>query len=173
MTNSFKDRFGMALFSGRWILTFLYFGLQIAMVLYAYKYSVMIFHLVEEVSSLAEEEFLLAVLGLVDIVMVANLIEMIKSGSYTIFVRRLKIENPDDRPQWLDHMSTGLQKVKMSASILGISSIHLLKDFLNLASPAEEVTKHITIHIVILLSTVGLALTERINSNKNHAQATH
>jgi len=164
----FKEEFGSFLFGGRWILAWLYVGLQVSMILYAYKYTILLIALCKDVVKSPEEMFMLSVLGLVDITMVANLIEMIKSGSYTIFVRRFHIADAEERPQWLDDMTAGLQKVKMSASILGISSVHLLRDFID----AEHVTSqtihtHVLIHLVILCSTLGLALTEKLTHEKH------
>lgn len=161
-----KDFIGRSLFSGRWLLAYFYIGLQLAMVLYAYKYTVEIIEMIRHVTSSPEDEFMLSILGLVDIVMIANLIDMIKSGSYTIFIRRVKFHQSEDQPQWLDHMSTGLQKVKMSASILGISSIHLLKSFVNASHEPWDVIKvQLIIHATFIIGTVALALTERITSN--------
>jgi uncharacterized protein (TIGR00645 family) len=107
---------------------------------------------------------MLAVLGLVDVVMIANLLIMVIIGGYEIFVSRLYIYNHPDRPEWMDHVNAGMLKVKLGAALIGISSIHLLKTFINAPNMADRVVFwQVVIHTIFMLSAVGLAYINRIS----------
>lgn len=129
-----------------------YLGLIVAQAIYCFKFMESLWELCLHFQGMEETKLMLAVLGLIDIVMIANLIKMIISGSYQSFVE--KIEN--------DHMekvSSGYLKVKMGGSLVGVSSIHLLQAFINSAQVStREVVIKASIHIIFLISTVGLAL---------------
>lgn len=170
-----KDYIGNFLFGGRWVLAVFYIGLQIGLLLYAIRFATLLWKDIVCVNTSTGDEFMLSILELVDIAMIANLVDMIKSGSYTIFVRRFRFNSSDDRPQWLDHMSTGLQKVKMAASILGISSIHLLKSFVNAANEDWIVVQHqMWLHGMFIIGLVALAITDWIGQYKTeHKAETH
>lgn len=158
-----EDRFEGFIFASRWIQMPLYTGLIIASVLYAYKFIVELIHLALHIQKLTEYEILLGILGLMDITMVANLLFMVIIGGYSTFVSRIHLSQHVDRPDWLDKMDGGTLKIKMASSLAIVSGIHLLRSFMNLKNlTAEEVKWQIIIHCVFLVSTLILALTERI-----------
>jgi uncharacterized protein (TIGR00645 family) len=106
---------------------------------------------------------MLIVLGLIDVVMIANLLIMVIIGGYETFVSRLNLREHPDQPEWLAHVNAATMKIKLSMALIGISSIHLLKTFIN----AEQMTEHaikwqVIIHITFIVSSVAIALTDRI-----------
>jgi uncharacterized protein (TIGR00645 family) len=109
------------------------------------------------------EEIMVAMVGLVDIAMVANLLIMIIQGNHQIFIRRLEISDPRDRPQWLDHIDSGILKVKVALSVVGITLVQLLKDFVNIEHVEWTTTLHrVELHAVALVSALIVAIIWRI-----------
>ncbi len=158
-------------FASRWFQLPMYVGLIAAGVLYAWKFAVELVHIMASVNSLSETELMLGVLTLVDIVMVANLLVMVIIGGYATFVSRLEtIEDHEDRPAWLDYVDAGTLKIKMAGALVGISGIHLLKAFINIAEKSHrDVMWQLAIHAVFLLSALALAWTEKIMASyKKH-----
>ena len=128
-------------------------------------------HLVEMVTvkNIAETEIMLIVLGLIDVVMISNLLVMVIVGGWETFVSRLELETHPDQPEWLSHVNAGVLKVKLATAIIGISSIHLLKTFINAASYDEKTLMWQTvIHVAFLASALAIAWTEQI-STAHHA----
>lgn len=151
------------IFWSRWFQAPMYLGLVLGAVIYAYKFLLELVHLCTHVNQLSEEAVMLGVLTLVDITMVANLITMVVIGGYSSFVSRLPVEDHDDRPDWLQKVDANSLKVKLVASLIGISAIHLLKSFINLeVKPFEQVKWQIIIHTTFLFSAIALAICERI-----------
>ncbi|MBF0297899.1 MAG: TIGR00645 family protein [Oligoflexia bacterium] len=149
------------IFTSRWFQAPMYAGLVIAGVLYAYKFIVELVHLAVNINTITEEFLLMGVLTLVDIVMVANLLNMVIIGGYSTFVSRLNISGHEDRPDWLDKINAGTLKVKLAGALVGISAVHLLKTFINISQKDVELVKwQIIIHVVFLFSTLLLAITE-------------
>ena len=102
-------------------------------------------------------------LGLIDVVMIANLLIMVIVGGYETFVSRLNLEGHPDQPEWLSHVNAGVLKIKLSTAIIGISSIHLLKTFINAANLSEHTIKwQVVIHVVFLVSAVAMAAVDRM-----------
>jgi len=158
-----ENKFEGVIFASRWIQMPLYTGLIVASILYAYKFLVELVHLTVHIQKLTEYEVLLGILGLMDITMVANLLFMVIIGGYSTFVSRIHLSQHVDRPDWLDKMDGGALKIKMASSLAIVSGIHLLRSFMNLKNVTyEEVKIQIIIHCVFLVSTLVLALTERI-----------
>lgn len=152
-----------AIFESRWFLYPINLGLILALVIYVIKFIVEDFFLLMHSPSLTTEEIMIAVLGLIDIAMVANLVVMIIQGSHQIFIRRLAIPDERSRPQWLDHIDSGILKVKVALSIAGITLIQILKDFVNIEHMDWEVVKHrMIIHAMVLVSAAVMALIWRI-----------
>lgn len=115
------------------------------------------------VTSLNETIIMLVVLGLIDVVMISNLLIMVIVGGYETFVSRLNLEGHPDQPEWLDHVNASVLKVKLATAIIGISSIHLLKSFINAANYDEKVLMWQTIiHITFLLSAMAIAMADRL-----------
>ena len=118
------------IFSSRWLQLPLYLGLILAQCVYVFLFGKELWHLVHKANSMGEQEIMLLVLGLIDVVMISNLLVMVIVGGYETFVSRLRLENHPDQPEWLSHVNASVLKVKLALSIIGISSIHLLKTFI-------------------------------------------
>ena len=134
-------------------------------------------HLVSDVGSLSENEVMLLVLGLVDVVMISNLLIMVIVGGYETFVSQLNLEGHPDQPEWLSHVNANVLKVKLAMAIVGISSIHLLQTFINASQTDPDTMLWQTIiHITFVISAVALAAIDRFLSPKpaaHHAPATN
>jgi len=173
------------IFASRWLQVPLYIGLIAAQAIYVYHFWVELIHLIEaafgnqaalaalvksvgykeitDISALNETIIMLVVLGLIDVVMISNLLIMVIVGGYETFVSRLHLENHPDQPEWLSHVNASVLKVKLATAIIGISSIHLLKTFINAANYDEKVLLWQTvIHFVFLLSAMAIAMADRI-----------
>jgi uncharacterized protein (TIGR00645 family) len=165
-----EQAFETVVFASRWIQAPLYGGLIVAELLYAYKFLVDLWEMVTHIRSLEETQFMLGVLGLIDVTMVANLLTMVVIGGYATFVSKLDLDGHPDRPDWLSHVDPGTIKVKLAASLIGISSIHLLKAFVDVANENPEHIKwRIFIHMTFLGSAILLAWTDKImQKEKKH-----
>jgi len=179
------------IFGSRWLQLPLYLGLIVAQCVYVFLFAKELWHLIYEAPSLGEQEIMLIVLGLIDVVMISNLLVMVIVGGYETFVSRLRLENHPDQPEWLSHVNASVLKVKLAMAIIGISSIHLLKTFIAagaltglpfcsaevLASIAENgpgtalkcatftpvgVMWQTIIHLVFIISAIGIAWTDRL-----------
>jgi uncharacterized protein (TIGR00645 family) len=116
-----------------------------------------------KVPKLTETVIMLAVLALIDVVMISNLLIMVIVGGYETFVSRMNLEGHPDEPEWLSHVNASVLKVKLGTAIIGISSIHLLKTFINAANYTEKVLMWQTIiHIAFLLSAIAIAYTDKL-----------
>ena len=157
------------IFWSRWIQAPLYAGLIVGGLLYAYKFTMELIHLVVHVETITEAELMLGVLTLVDITMVANLLIMVIIGGYSTFVSKIDIETHEDRPEWLKKVDAGTLKVKLAGSLVGVSGIHLLQTFINIENKnMEHVKWQVAIHLVFLVSSVMLAYSEKILHQKEH-----
>jgi uncharacterized protein (TIGR00645 family) len=160
-------RVGYVMFLSRWIQAPLYLGLIVAQVVYVWRFMVELLHLVHLGfgGTPPETTVMLIVLGLVDVVMISNLLIMVIIGGYETFVSRLRIEGHPDQPQWLSHVNANVLKVKLAMAIIGISSIHLLQIFINASKPAvtdRELIWKTLIHLTFVVSALALALIDRI-----------
>jgi uncharacterized protein (TIGR00645 family) len=151
------------LFSSRWLQLPLYVGLIVAQIVYVIQFMAELKHLIVEVAQFNATTIMLTVLGLIDVVMISNLLIMVIIGGYETFVSRLELEGHPDEPEWLSHVNANVLKVKLATAIIGISSIHLLKTFIN-AQNLDEKTMfwQVAIHITFLLSAVAIAAIDRI-----------
>lgn len=150
-------------FSSRWLQAPLYFGLIIAQTVYVYRFAVELMHLVQRAQIISETEIMLVVLGLIDVVMIANLLLMVIVGGYETFVSRLYLEGNPDQPEWLAHVNAGTMKVKLSMSLIGISSIHLLKTFIEAPVMSQQTMMwQVIIHLTFVLSAMAMAFTNRL-----------
>ena len=120
----------------------------------------------EPIAKLNETILMLVVLGLIDVVMISNLLIMVIVGGYETFVSRMNLEGHPDQPEWLSHVNASVLKVKLATAIIGISSIHLLKTFINADNYTDKVLiAQTSIHIVFLLSAIAIAYTDRLMSH--------
>lgn len=161
------------IFMSRWLQAPLYIGLIVAQGVYVWQFWLELVHLISMMAdkSMTETALMLIVLGLIDVVMISNLLVMVIVGGWETFVSRLELENHPDQPEWLSHVNAGVLKVKLATAIIGISSIHLLKTFINAASYDEKTLMWQTlIHITFVLSAVAIAYTEKLvaSSQKHH-----
>ncbi len=114
-------------------------------------------------TKLTETTIMLVVLGLIDVVMISNLLIMVIVGGYETFVSRMHLNGHPDQPEWLSHVNASVLKTKLAMAIIGISSIHLLKTFINAANYTDSVLLAQTgIHMVFLFSALAIAYTDRI-----------
>jgi uncharacterized protein (TIGR00645 family) len=173
------------IFASRWMQVPLYLGLIAAQAVYVFHFWVELVHLMEAamgsqtalqalvssigyksdamVTTLNESLIMLVVLGLIDVVMISNLLIMVIVGGYETFVSRMYLEDHPDQPEWLSHVNASVLKVKLGTAIIGISSIHLLKTFINAANYDVKVLMWQTIiHITFLLSALAIALADRL-----------
>lgn len=150
-------------FASRWLQAPLYLGLIVAQAVYVYHFAVELTHLVQRIQTVTETEIMLIVLGLIDVVMIANLLLMVIVGGYETFVSRLYLEDNPDQPEWLQHVNAGTMKVKLAMALIGISSIHLLKTFIEAPNMTQQTMLwQVVIHITFVLSAVALAYTNRL-----------
>jgi uncharacterized protein (TIGR00645 family) len=118
------------IFGSRWLQLPLYLGLIVAQCVYVFLFVKELTHLVTDAGTLTEQGIMLLVLGLIDVVMISNLLVMVIVGGYETFVSRLHLHGHPDQPEWLSHVNASVLKVKLAMAIIGISSIHLLKTFI-------------------------------------------
>lgn len=183
------------IFASRWIQAPMFVGLIVAQGIYAYRFLLDLLTLFPMVSDRHSEKLLLGVLGLVDMLMVANLIAMIVIGGYTLFVSKLNTGDNEDKPEWLDTTTAATLKIKLAAALVGVSGIHLLKTFIELGGEVNlghggdghgstevaidnmKIMWQVVIHVVFLLSSLILSISERIlhppSSHSNHAPDGH
>lgn len=181
------------IFMSRWLQLPLYLGLILAQGVYVYHFWVELVDLIgaalgnqaaldhilqavaikgaEQPTKLNETTIMLVVLGLIDVVMISNLLIMVIVGGYETFVSRLHLEGHPDQPEWLSHVNAGVLKVKLATALIGISSIHLLKSFIE----AERLQSHVLmwqviIHATFVLSAFALAWTDRLISVRHTAR---
>ena len=176
------------IFASRWLQLPLYLGLIVAQAVYVFHFGVELYHLVGaafgsqadidvlvkssgyvsevKITGLNETVIMLVVLALIDVVMISNLLIMVIVGGYETFVSRMNLEDHPDQPEWLSHVNASVLKVKLATAIIGISSIHLLKTFINANNYTEKVLMYQTvIHIVFLLSAMAIAYTDKLMSH--------
>jgi len=153
----------ISIFASRWLQAPLYLGLIVAQGVYVLQFMHELVILVTKVGSLTENEVMLIVLGLIDVVMIANLLIMVIIGGYETFVSRLDLEGHPDQPEWLSHVNAGVLKVKLAVALISISSIHLLRTFINAPQVEDRVIMwQIIIHVSFLLSAVAIAYTDKL-----------
>jgi uncharacterized protein (TIGR00645 family) len=182
------------IFASRWLQLPLYVGLILAQMVYVFHFWVELVHLIEaafgnqdalaklitsigykpdmQTPGLNETVIMLVVLALIDVVMISNLLIMVIVGGYETFVSRMYLEEHPDQPEWLSHVNASVLKVKLATAIIGISSIHLLKTFINAQNYSEKVlVAQTVIHIAFLFSAMAIAATDRIMYFGNHQKA--
>ncbi len=156
------------IFMSRWLQAPLYIGLIVAQGVYVWQFWTELIHLIGMISvkDITETEIMLIVLGLIDVVMISNLLVMVIVGGWETFVSRLELQNHPDQPEWLSHVNAGVLKVKLATAIIGISSIHLLKSFINAAQYDEKTLLWQTmIHLTFVVSALAIAYTEKITQS--------
>ncbi|MBL8513930.1 MAG: TIGR00645 family protein [Betaproteobacteria bacterium] len=165
------------IFMSRWLQVPLYLGLIVAQVIYVWQFGVELKHLLEGIFNssgpkMTEADVMLLVLGLIDVVMISNLLVMVIVGGYETFVSRMHLEGHPDQPEWLSHVNAAVLKVKLATAIIGISSIHLLKSFIDAGKLPDKVLLWQTIiHMAFIFSALSIAWIDRImDGGKPHAK---
>lgn len=156
------------IFMSRWLQAPLYLGLIVSQGVYVWQFWNELIHLISMMSikGTTEVEIMLIVLGLIDVVMISNLLVMVILGGWETFVSRLDLAKHPDQPEWLSHVNAGVLKVKLATAIIGISSIHLLTTFINAPSMDEKSLRWQTlIHLTFVISAVAIAYTEKLLAN--------
>jgi uncharacterized protein (TIGR00645 family) len=181
------------IFASRWLQLPLYLGLIAAQAVYVVHFLLELWHLIEAaagsqaalqqlvssigykttvpVTSLNETIIMLVVLALIDVVMISNLLIMVIVGGFETFVSRMGLESHPDQPEWLSHVNASVLKVKLATAIIGISSIHLLKTFINADNYTDRVLiAQTAIHIAFLLSAMAIAYTDKMMASVGNAR---
>ena len=184
------------IFMSRWLQLPLYLGLILAQCVYVFHFWVELVHLIEAAfgnkeavaliaeavlptgpgqtamampTKLSETTIMLVVLGLIDVVMISNLLIMVIVGGYETFVSRMNLQQHPDQPEWLSHVNASVLKVKLATAIIGISSIHLLKTFINAAHyDVKTLVAQTSIHVVFLISAMAIAMCDRLLAGDKH-----
>jgi uncharacterized protein (TIGR00645 family) len=152
------------LFACRWLLAPLYLGLSLALLVLGIKFFQEAWHVISQVVNLAEADLVLTVLAMIDLVLVGSLIVMVMFSGYENFVSRIDIEDGTDAPAWLSKLDSGTLKLKVAASIVAISSIHLLRIFMNAHQvPNDKILWYVILHLTFVVSAVLLGVLDRIS----------
>jgi uncharacterized protein (TIGR00645 family) len=158
------------LFWSRWLLVPLYLGLTLLLVLFAVKFGQELIHLVPDLLDMSENNLILASLALMDLVLVGNLLIMVILSGYVNFVSQLEEANEDGSLAWLGKVDAGTLKLKVAVSIVAISSIHLLKGFMNLDKYGSETAMWLVImHMTFVVSALILAWVDKIAFSSHRA----
>ena len=170
------------IFSSRWLQLPLYLGLIVAQGVYVILFLKELWHLVLHSFDYSELQIMLVVLALIDVVMISNLLIMVIVGGYETFVSRLELERHPDQPEWLSHVNASVLKIKLAMAIIGISSIHLLRTFIEAGSLGSGKTTYTEtgvmwqtiIHGIFILSAIGIAFVDwlsQLTEEKHHRAA--
>ena len=178
------------IFMSRWLQLPLYLGLILAQAVYVFMFWSELYYLILSAfgneaalqhiltaiavegaavpTKLNEVTIMLVVLGLIDVVMISNLLIMVIIGGYETFVSRMGLDGHPDQPEWLSHVNASVLKVKLATAIIGISSIHLLKTFINAKAYMAngEWIAQTVIHITFLLSALAIAYSDKIMAHQ-------
>ena len=162
----------MLIFGSRWLQLPLYVGLIVAQGVYVVLFLKELWHLFANAFDFSEQQIMLAVLGLIDVVMISNLLMMVIVGGYETFVSRLNLKGHPDEPEWLSHVNASVLKIKLAMAIIGISSIHLLRTFIEAGGLVSGKTGYTEtgvmwqtiIHTVFILSAIGIAYADRLSN---------
>src|ERR1044072_2559522 len=171
----------LLIFSSRWLQLPLYVGLIVAQGIYVVLFLKELWHLFLHSFDFSEQQIMLAVLGLIDVVMISNLLVMVIVGGCETFVSRLNLEGHPDQPEWLSHVNASVLKIKLAMAIIGISSIHLLRTFLyagQLGKPEPTYTEtgvmwQAIIHSVFIISAIGIPYVERLSNGSGPPKPHH
>lgn len=167
---SLTKRLENLIFAVRWILYPINIGLVGALSIYVIAFLYNDYRFIRYELTFDMEKLMVMVLGFVDALMVANLIVMVVQGSHQIFISKFTLDDKNNRPQWIDHIDSGILKVKIALSIAGITIIQILKDFVNIENVDWRLVEHrIVIHVVALFSALMMALIWRVT----HPQESH
>ncbi len=169
------------IFGSRWLQVPLYLGLIVAQCVYVVLFVKELWHLVRHAGTFDEQQIMLIVLALIDVVMISNLLVMVIVGGYETFVSRLELEGHRDQPEWLSHVNASVLKIKLAMAIIGISSIHLLKTFIeagNIGKTGAKLTESAVmwqtiIHVSFIVSAIGIAYVDKLSQSSSPRDGKH
>ncbi len=172
--NNVRKNISSVIFMGRWLQLPLYLGLIIILAAYVYRFIRELFTLIIHLNGFDDTHIMLGVLDLIDVVMIANLLIMVVMGGYETFVSHLDLGSHPDNPEWLDHLDAGAMKIKLALSLIGISSIHLLRTFIDPTKLSNfSVMWQVIIHLTLIISALAIAWTNKLlNTTPHHAVPT-
>ncbi len=176
-----RSPIGTLIFMSRWLQVPLYLGLIVAQAFYVWQFMKSLWNLGVglftghttshgETVTFDEGTMIIAVLGLVDVVMIANLLIMVIIGGYETFVSRIRLDDHPDQPEWLSHVNANVLKTKLAMSIIGISSIHLLASFIEASDTIKDdggataLMWQTLIHIAFIVSAMALAWIDKVST---------
>jgi uncharacterized protein (TIGR00645 family) len=155
-------------FWSRWLQAPLYFGLIVVLIFYVYEFALGLINLLIHANTMTENEVMLQALDLIDVVMIANLLIMVIIGGYQTFISKLHLQSHPDKPEWLDEVNAGTMKIKLALALIGISSIHLLRTFIDLSQKDTfEVMWQVIIHVTLLVSALAIAFANKLMSDSH------
>ena len=167
--NTFKQNIARLIFMGRWLQLPLYLGLLAILAGYIFRFLKELLHLLIHINSIDDIHIMLGVLDLIDVVMIANLLIMVIMGGYETFVSPLFLDSHPDQPKWLDHLDAGSMKVKLALSLIGISSIHLLRTFIDpMKLNNDAIMWQVIIHLTLIISALAIAYTNKLLVHPHH-----
>lgn len=159
-----EKRFEKLMYASRWLLAPIYLGLSLALLMLGLKFFQEVFHVFPVLFAKPEKELILLILSLVDMALVGGLIVMVMFSGYENFVSQLNIDEKTEKLSWLGKLDSGSLKQKVAASIVAISSIHLLKKFMNLDSSQDwDPLWYVVIHMTFVISAIGMAWVDKFN----------
>jgi uncharacterized protein (TIGR00645 family) len=169
MSNETIPTFPRLLFFSRWLQAPLYLGLIVVLAVYVYEFGRWLLAMVLKINTLDETTIMLEALDLIDVVMIANLLIMVIVGGYEVFVSRLNLSRHPDQPEWLDEVNAGTMKIKLAVALVTISSIHLLRTFMDpLQHNNFAVMWQVIIHLTLVLSVLAVAITNKLTGSRKN-----
>jgi len=154
------------LYASRWVLAPLYLGLSLALALLTLKFFQEVLHFFPLIFSTTESDLVLVILSLVDLSLVGGLVVMVMLSGYENFVSRIDIDDGEEKLSWLGKLDAGSLKQKVAASIIAISSIHLLQKFMNATEVEnDKLMWYVIIHLTFVVSAIGMAWVDRMNKS--------
>jgi uncharacterized protein (TIGR00645 family) len=165
------------LFASRWILAPVYLGMSLALVALGINFFMELYHLLTHVVGMSEADLILRLLAMVDLVLVGSLIVMVMFSGYENFVSALDVEEGTEKLSWLGKLDANSLKLKVASSIVAISSIHLLRAFMETSARVKDGQEntllwYVIIHLTFVVSAVMMGVLDRITA-KSHADGGH
>lgn len=161
--NSIKKNMSRFIFMWRWLQLPLYLGLICILGAYVYRFLCELTELIFHINKIDDTHIMLGVLDLIDVVMIANLLIMVIMGGYETFISPLQLDANPDQPEWLGHLDAGAMKVKLALALIGISSIHLLRTFIDPTKLDNfGIMWQVIIHLTLIISALAIAFTNRL-----------
>ncbi len=158
------------LYASRWLLAPVYLGLSLTLIAIAFKFFYEIYHLFSHILVMDESEMVLVVLAMIDLSLVGSLVVMVMFSGYENFVSRIDVSEGDDRLDWLGKLDSGTLKLKLAVSIVAISSIHLLQEFVNIPqTPNDKLMWYVIIHLTFVISALLMGVLDRLSFASHRA----